>query len=137
MEIDLALLADAATIDGGGKLNIIGIFDRLGTNAFPTRHPRMSLVLRFAAGIHEAGTHAVIIVLKDPRGKELMKIDGEMKLAAGPGDVAGGIRVPHILNLDGLVFPVAGRYAFDVIVDGEHAVSIPLTVNGPSTAAKA
>ncbi len=26
MEIDLALLADAATIDGSGKLNILGVF---------------------------------------------------------------------------------------------------------------
>jgi hypothetical protein len=137
MEIDLALLADAATIDGGGKLNVIGIFDRLGTNALPTRHPRMALVLRFVAGVHEVGTHAVVIALKDPRGKELMKIDGEMNLSASPGDVAGGIRVPHILNLDGLVFPVAGRYAFDVAVDGQHAVSVPLAVHGPSTAAQA
>ena len=29
MEIDLALLADAATIDGSGKLNILGVFDRI------------------------------------------------------------------------------------------------------------
>ena len=36
MEVDLALLADAATIDGSGKLNILGIFDRLTTSAFPT-----------------------------------------------------------------------------------------------------
>ena len=31
MDVDLALLADAATIDGAGKLNILGIFDRLHT----------------------------------------------------------------------------------------------------------
>ena len=29
MEIDLALLADAATVDVSGKLNILGIFDRI------------------------------------------------------------------------------------------------------------
>jgi hypothetical protein len=45
MEVDLALLADAATIDGSGKLNILGIFDRLTTSAFPTRHPRLSEAL--------------------------------------------------------------------------------------------
>lgn len=137
MEIDLALLADAATIDGGGKLNILGIFDRLGTNAFPTRHPRLCLVLRFSAGVHEAGKHDVGIVLKAPGGKQLMKIDGEMNLAVGPGGVANGLLVPHILNLDGLVFPAPGTYAFDVAIDGEHHVSVPLSVEGPGRSAKA
>ena len=88
MEVDLALLADAATIDGAGKLNILGIFDRLGTSAFPTRHPRLSLVLRFSAGIQELGRHDVAIVLRAPDGKEVVRIDGEMNLAAGPGQVS-------------------------------------------------
>ena len=47
----------------------------------------------------------------------------------------GGIRVPHVLHLDGLVFPVPGLYAFDVRVDGEHHASLPLTVYGPESSA--
>lgn len=137
MEVDLAVLADAATVDGSGKLNILGIFDRLGTSSFPTRHARLSLVLRFSAGIHEVGKHEVEIVLNGPDGKELVRIDGEMNLSAGPRGVAGGVLVPHVLNLDGLVFPVAGRYSFDVRVDGEHHVSIPLTLEGPERSARA
>lgn len=137
MEVDLALLADAATIDGSGKLNILGIFDRLSTSSFPTRHPRLSLVMRFAAGVHEVGRHDVAIALKAPDGKELIRIDGEMNLAPGPSGSGGAVLVPHVLNMDGLVFPVAGRYAFDVRVDGEHHVSIPLSVHGPEARARA
>jgi hypothetical protein len=137
MEVDLALLADAATIDGSGKLNILGIFDRLATASFPTRHPRLSLILRFSAGVHEAGRHEIGISLRAPDGGEVMRIDGEMNLTAGPREVAGGVLVPHILNMDGLVFPVAGSYAFDVRVDGEHHVAIPLTVDGPKRSAQA
>jgi hypothetical protein len=44
--------------------------------------------------------------------------------------MAEGMKVPHILHLDGLVFPVPGRYSFDVRVDGEHHTSVPLTVAG-------
>ena len=51
MDIDLALLADAATIDGSGKLNILGVFDRISASAFPAQHGRMAMVLRFAAGL--------------------------------------------------------------------------------------
>jgi len=137
MEVDLALLADAATIDGSGKLNILGIFDRLSTSSFPTRHPRLSLVLRFSAGVHEVGKHRVAIALKAPDGKQLVGIDGEMNLAPGPSGVGGAVLVPHVLNMDGLVFPAAGRYAFDVRVDGEHHVSIPLSVQGPEGRARA
>ena len=137
MEVDLALLADAATIDGSGKLNILGIFDRLGTSSFPTRHPRLSLVLRFSAGVHEVGKHEIAIVLRAPDGHEVVRIDGEMNLSAGPRGVTSGVLVPHILNMDGLVFPQPGMYAFDVIVDGEHHVAIPLTVDGPMKSAQA
>jgi len=136
MEVDLALLADAATIDGSGKLNILGIFDRLTTSAFPTRHPRLSLVLRFAAGLQELGKHEVGIQLKAPDGKQLVRIDGEMNLSPGPL-ARGVVLVPHVLNMDGLVFPIAGRYSFDVKVDGEHHVSIPLSVHGPEVTARA
>ncbi|MGD8318807.1 MAG: hypothetical protein PVJ02_00080 [Gemmatimonadota bacterium] len=132
MDVDLALLADAATIDASGKLNILGIFDRLGTSSFPAQHPHMVLILRFTAGVSEMGTHQVEIALKDPKGEEVVHIDGEMHI--GPGSRAGErVKVPQVLNLDGIVFPVAGRYAFDVRVDGDHHVSVPLLVSGPAT----
>ena len=61
----------------------------------------------------------------------------ERALRATTGAVGGAVLVPHVLNMDGLVFPVYGRYAFDVRVDGEHQVSIPLTVHGPESSAQA
>ena len=131
MEIDLALLADAATIDASGKLNILGIFDHLSAGSFPARHPHMVLILRFSAGVRESGKHAVGISLKDGSGHELMRIDGEMTLGPGPAAAAGAMSVPHVLNLEGVVLPTAGRYGFDVRVDDEHQVTVPLTVTGP------
>jgi hypothetical protein len=134
MEVDLALLADAATIDASGKLNVLGVFDHLSTGALPAQHPHMVLILRFSASVQEMGRHRVEISLRDPMGGEAMRLDGEMHLGSGPGAMGEGIKVPHILHLDGLVFTVAGRYAFDVAVDGEHHVSLPLTVSGPARA---
>ena len=129
MEVDLALLADAATIDTSGKLNILGVFDRLSAAAFPVQHPHLVLILRFSAGVQEIGRHQVEIRLRDPAGKEAMRIDGEMQLGAGPRAVSQGVKIPHILHLDGLVFPRSGSYYFEVLVDGEHHVSVPLTVH--------
>lgn len=128
MEIDLALLADAATIDNSGKLNILGIFDRITAQNFPAQHSRISLVLRFAAGLQEAGSHQVEIRLKAPDGSEVVRLNGAMQLGAGTPAAGAGVKVPHVLNLDGMVFPKPGLYNFDVRVDGEHHVSIPLTM---------
>ena len=130
MEIDLALLADAATIDASGKLNILGIFDRIGVAQFPAQHGRVTLVLRFTAGTSEIGSHEVHIRMSDPDGAEVLSLNGEIQLVGGQA-AQEGIRVPHILNLDGLVFTGPGMYNFDVKVDGEHHVSLPLSVEGP------
>ncbi len=130
MEIDLALLADAATIDASGKLNILGIFDRIGVTQFPAQHGRVTLVLRFTAGTSEIGSHDVRIRMADPDGVEVLTLNGEIQLVGG-ASARDGIRVPHILNLDGLVFESPGLYSFDVKVDGEHHVLLPLSVEGP------
>lgn len=128
MDIDLALLADAATIDGSGKLNILGVFDRISVKEFPAKHGRLCLVLRFMAGVAEVGGHELSIVLKDPGGGEVVRADGTLQLGASSGSVSEGIRVPQVFNLDGLVFQAPGRYLFDVKVDGAHHVSVPLRI---------
>lgn len=129
MEIDLALLADAATVDAAGKLNILGVFDRIAARSFPAPHPHLSLVLRFQAALNEAGTHKVEIVLRDPKGGEVVRVTGDVHIGPGPANAGGQVRVPQVLNLGRLVFPEPGRYAFDVSVDQVHQTSIPLTLH--------
>jgi hypothetical protein len=129
MEIDMALLADAATVDASGKLNILGVFDRISTGGFPAQHPHISLVLRFVASLREAGRHSVRIRLRDESGTEIMHVDGELHIGPGPLSVGGQVRIPQVVNIGHLVFPKAGHYGFDVLVDGTHQVSIPLTLD--------
>jgi hypothetical protein len=126
MEIDLALLADAATVDASGKLNILGIFDRISTSGFPAQHPHIALVLRFTASVKESGTHSVVIRLSDPEGKEVLSLNGEIMVPPGSAGAGGRMAVPQIINMDRIVFPRPGRYAFDISLDGEHGVSVPL-----------
>lgn len=131
MDVDLALIADAATVDGNGKLNILGIFDRITVARFPAKHGRVSLVLRFIGGATDAGNHELTIRMVDPSGQEMVSLTGELKVAPGPGSLMGGLRIPHVLNLDGLVFREPGRYNFEVTLDGEHQVSLSLAVESP------
>jgi hypothetical protein len=132
VDVDIALLCDAATVDGAGKLNILGVFDRLNVSSFPARHGRMALVLRFRGTVAEAGEHELVIALRNPGGGELLRADGKLTIGAGPGSAQEGVRVPQVLNFDGLVFEEEGRYSFDVTVDGVHQVAVPLRVASAS-----
>ena len=127
MQIDLALLADAATVDGSGKLNILGVFDRIDAHAFPAQHGRIALVLRFSGDFNDAGQHHLRMRLVGPNAQELAAVEGELHLGPPPQpDIP--IHIPHIINMDGVVFGAAGTYTFDVHLDGRHEVSVPLTV---------
>jgi hypothetical protein len=128
VEIDLALTADAATIDGSGKLNVLGVFDRIAAASFPVQHGRIALVLRFAGGFEDAGTHRVVLRLSGPKGEEVVRINGSIQLPPGAAAAGGRVKVPHVLNLDGLVFQEPGAYSLDVSVDGEHQVALALQV---------
>ncbi|MSR22125.1 MAG: hypothetical protein EXR92_01060 [Gemmatimonadetes bacterium] len=126
MELDFGLLADAATVDASGKLNVLGIFDRIQAREFPACHGRIALVLRFSASFGEAGSHQVEIRLRGPNGHEILRLDGRMDLGPGVHAAAEGIKVPHVLNLDGITFPEPGSYSFDIYSDGVSVMSIPL-----------
>lgn len=127
MQIDLALLADAATVDASGKLNILGVFDRIDAQAFPAQHGRIALVLRFTGDFNDAGTHRLRMRLSDPDGQEMAAVEGDLHLGPPPQPHIP-IHIPHIINMDGVVFPAAGTYSFDVQLDGQHEASVPLTV---------
>lgn len=136
MDVDLALLADAATIDGSGKLNILGVFDRIVAPDFPVRHDRVALVLRFSGTVQDLGRHSVEIRLRGPGG-DVLRLDGSLEIAPRAGAFGQAMKIPHILNMDGIVFQAPGEYAFDVSVDGRHEVSVPLTVLRVRSAAEA
>ena len=125
MDVTLALLADAANVSQDGKLNILGIFNGLGAPTFPATHPQMHLVLRFEANRAEEGkTRQVEIHLADSDGTRLFTISTSLVLPQGmPGQP---IRLNHILALNGVRFPKAGDYVFDILVGDDHKAAVDL-----------
>ncbi len=126
MKLDIALVADAATVDAAGKLNVLGAFHRLRGRDFPLRHGRMALVLRFAPEASDSGTQKVEIRLLGPGDESVLQLDG--KVAGRPNTNVDHIRIPQVLNLDGVVFPEPGTYRFVVELDGKEVGRVPLRV---------
>jgi hypothetical protein len=126
MELDFAVVADAANVSQEGKLNILGIFDTIWGREFPVRHASMVFVLRVKADFTDQGDHTLEVRLIDADGKQLFRAEGPMQVPSG---APGRPVKPHvILGLSGVSFAVAGDYSFEVIIDGHHLRSVPLHV---------
>ena len=63
MDVDLAVIADAANVSQEGKLNILGVFDTIWARVFPFRHASMVFVLRVRADFTEQGAHRLEVRL--------------------------------------------------------------------------
>ena len=126
MEIDFALLADAANVSREGKLNILGAFDRIHGAKFPLTWPRMMLVMRFVASAAEYGTEKQLeIVAMDADGKQLTKVQGKLKL---PKEApVRKLKINHVLPMT-LTFASPGEHSIEILINGEPKASVSLEV---------
>ncbi|HEX6557910.1 MAG TPA: hypothetical protein VF021_00565 [Longimicrobiales bacterium] len=126
MQAKLAVLADYANVTGDGKLNILGIFDRINLMQVPAVHPQMHLVLRLEAHPAELErAHGIEIRLQDPEGTSIFEVNGEIVPRGEPGRP---VSTNQILTLNNLQLEKIGDYRFVVIIDGDLKTEIPLAV---------
>lgn len=127
MQATLAVLADAANVTKEGKLNILGIFDRIGVRSFPATHPQMQVVLRLEAAYAETDRpHKVEIKLHEPDGDMVFNLNGEFMPKGGePGEVSVSNQIIAIGNLP---LRKPGGHTFSIFIDGDLKTQIPLKV---------
>lgn len=126
MQVKLALLADYANVTAEGKLNILGIFDRISVNEIPAVHPQMHLILRFEAHPAERDrVHNIEIRLYDPDGQTVFEVKGDV---VPHGPVGQTIATNQILTLNNLQLSKPGGYIFVVMVNNDMKSEVPLGV---------
>jgi hypothetical protein len=126
MQVKLALLADYANVTAEGKLNILGIFDRITVRELPALHPQMHLILRLEAHAAERNRpHVVEIRLYDPDSDTVFQVNGDI-VPQGQGGQA--VATNQILTLNNLQLNKSGGYTFVVLVDNDVKSEIPLGV---------
>jgi hypothetical protein len=128
MDVSLLLLADYANVEQGGKINVMGIFDRINAPQFPVRHPLMVLVARLTAELGETGRERqVTIKLVDEDGGDVaLVLDQTISVQRGNEGQPPEFR--FILELRDVVFPQPGTYSFVVLIDQEPRKDLPLWV---------
>ena len=123
MQLEYSFLCDAATVSGDGKLNVIGIFDHIGGQAFPVTHRRMYLVVGLRCHVTEVGRHDVEVRLLSMDGADILpplRMPVEFQRAGTVARLIG--------ELNDVKFEGPGNYTFEVTVDRHHLQTVLLTV---------
>ncbi len=127
MEVSLALLADCANISREGKLNIMGIFDRINAQSIPVVHPQMQLIMTLEADRAEADReHKIEVELIDSDGAKLFAIGGHIQF--GPPPPGERVKVNHIIQLNNVQFNRFGVHEFKILLNNEVRRSVPLHI---------
>jgi hypothetical protein len=126
VQVKLAVLADYANVTGDGKLNILGIFDRVNVGQLPAVHPQMHLVLRLEAHASERDrAHKIEIRLHDPEGATIFEVNGDI---VPHGEGAQPVSTNQILTLNNLQLQKIGAYNFVVFINNDLKSELPLHV---------
>jgi hypothetical protein len=123
----MAFLADEANVSQEGKLNVMGIFDRIAAPSFPTLHPRMVFAFRVQAEYIDAGrAFDVRVRLMDEDGGVIFEANGEIvPPPLHPGNFS---TANQVFTLVGVQFPQPGMYKFVVNVGDLSPHETPLAV---------
>ena len=92
---------------------------------FPAVHPRTHLVLRVRGRRTEIGVHAIRIRFVDESGNELLGGEGTVQFGEPPAGVVD-VEAGAVLVFD-VPLPRPGQFAFEIALDGEPAIRVPLT----------
>ena len=125
------LLCDYASRAIGGKLNIMGIYERIMVNELPFRIPHAYIVVRILIDPSEAGQkHEFKLDMVNDEDKEMMKLEGFFDVPPlPPGFDAEELRHDEIFPLYGPVFEEEGQYLLRMWLDGELDTTEPLYIN--------
>lgn len=129
MKVSLAVIADYANLSQEGKLNILGIFDRVHVRAFPGGLPQAFLVVRLVAALEELGTqHRLRFRLTDPDGRHLSELSIEL---AVPHEGFAETRAIDLIlpAAPMLIFEREGPHELAVAIDEADQHRIKLTVS--------
>lgn len=127
MKVEIFTLCDAATTDAGGKLNVLGSFDRIHANGVPVTHPLCALAIKMRYERLEEGQKRVRISFMDIDGKPVMPtLDANTQVMFPPDEHS--VTACLVLQIQQMKLPNYGEYSIDLAIDGRHEASIPLFV---------
>lgn len=130
MKVELLTLCDYAVAVPGGKLTIVGTFDRLTPPKLPFQQPSFFLVGKIRFDASEVGEKRLKFAFTDPDGKEIGALP-EVKVPVAIRDEEYTAAMQLVLRINGLPITQAGDHAVVVQIDGNTEATLLLTIQVP------
>lgn len=114
------VLCDDARREDNGKWILIGLFERINAQTFPAQHGTFFIVNKWASGVGHFTERTQIVAPNDE------------VLARGPTSEFDLASMDASYTVTGcyrnVVFPEAGRYAIEVLLDDDLKIRYPLII---------
>lgn len=121
MRVRYALMAEYANVTGDGKLNVMGVLDRLFAYHFPATHRELVVVNSLEIDNEDDGTTQQIeIRVIDPEAHSMAQVGGQL-------NVVGGKQVFNQIHVfQDLEFQGPGLYQVLVMINGVTVSTLDL-----------
>jgi hypothetical protein len=127
MKVEILALCDAATADVSGKLNILGVFDRVYFQGLPAMIPLCALAIKIRFTQIEEGMKRLRISFMDADGRLVMpRLDAQTQIHVAPNETCATAQI--VLVIPQLKLQSFGDYSIALAVDETEAASCPLFV---------
>lgn len=125
MRILYALVCEDASNRDDGRLDVHGIFHQLYAPGFPAQQDRLLLAVAVEWDGGEEGRQNFRIDLLDPSRSPSLTINGHTDVSPTPdGEAPPQTRL--VMPLEGVIFPTAGTYLFQLHVGGDELPLCPI-----------
>lgn len=138
MKVLHSAICDDAGQTPDGKLDLRGVFHDLYAPGFPARQDRMTLVVVIEWDREDHGRYQFKVDMVAPNDQVALTVEGHSDVADRDPDRPPP-RSQLVMPLEGVVFPLAGEYRFEVrlkghtfpgpvlyLVESEDAGSVPV-----------
>lgn len=127
MEIEIFTLCDFAQ-DNNSKLTVVGTFDAIHSKQFPFVQQSFCVACRLRFSEKEVGEHEMRLRFIDGNGKEIIQpVQGNITIHAPKNGQYSAINL--VFNFNQMKVEKAGRYSFELYIDGEWESGLPLFIN--------
>ena len=128
MDVDTVLLADYASTGEQGKLNVMGVFNRIFVKKFPARHPVMYVITKVSASMAEVNmTRKLSVKLMDEDSHNTL-IDFTRDVTVQQQPPGQRFELNGILRINDIILEKPGTYQISVLIDDDEKASLPLYV---------
>jgi len=110
IELKFVHISESAFFSQEGKLNVIGVFDKIFSDSFPALQPTFSISMGIVGA---KGIHKISIEIVSPQNKSIAIINGNIEIKQDGGGAN------FVANLVGLPFPDEGKYTIKITIDND------------------